>query len=75
VTKLTPVGAVGWRLTREASTPSASTGREGIAHPVLAEAGEIAGRRALARRRDRDILRIAAEALQPGAAVAFASAG
>ena len=45
---------------------------EGVAHPVLAEAGEVAGRRALAGRRDRDILRIAAETLQPGPAVALA---
>src|SRR6202042_2429422 len=45
---------------------------EGVAHPVLAEAGEVAGRRALAGCRDRDILRIAAETLQPGPAVALA---
>ena len=44
---------------------------EGVAHPVLAEAGEVAGGRALADRGNRAILRIAAEALQPRAAVAF----
>jgi len=44
---------------------------EGIAHPVLADTGEVARPRALPRRRNGDILRIAAEALQPRPAVAF----
>ena len=43
----------------------------GIAHPVLAEAGDIARRGALADGGDGCVLRVAAEALQPGAAVAF----
>jgi hypothetical protein len=42
---------------------------EGIAHPVRADAGQIAGRRALPPRCNRYILRIAAEALQPGSPV------
>src|SRR4029077_11407147 len=45
---------------------------EGVAHPVQAETGKIAGRGTLAGGRDRDILRIAAETLQPGSTVALA---
>ena len=47
---------------------------EGVAHPVLADAGEVAGRGTLTGRCDRDVLRIAAEALQPGPAVALLGA-
>src|SRR5581483_10003882 len=44
---------------------------EGIAHPVLAEARQVAGPRALAGGGNRDILRIAAESLQPGASISL----
>ena len=45
---------------------------EGVAHPILPDTGDVAGRGSLARRGDRHVLRIATEALQPGAPVAFA---
>src|SRR5262245_14881582 len=47
---------------------------EGIAHPVLAEAGDVAGRSTLADGGNRHVLGIAPEALQPGPAVALARA-